>query len=474
MLRCVTLNNETLYASNCEESSTRKLSREKNLYCPNCQNVVMFKKGRVMKAHFAHQTSDCVVTVYEPETDSHINGKQILYDWLREKYPSAEVEFEVYIPQTKQIADVFVTHTEGEVAGLRWAFEFQHSPLSASDWEKRHNLYQMEGIQDFWILDKAKYMKFSTAKGIKDARLRKDLEKAIFNETGLCYFLDLETCELTIDFAFINSTERKVINRKQITTIYTYHKPSLHSSHIDKVRIRINKQFNHGALVFDEIESRMNDRLTWILQSLIRKQELQLEKELQEKALEKKKYAESKYEKEIADIIWRFMKDNRKAVTDDIRYLSENDFFQKNNEYIEKLLQNQQEFKLLKDSDELIKKLLIKITLESDLYKIPFLSEQKSYSLEEYLIIKNQEKVSLVEFVYENYKEILEKIASMNPQYINKELGTINSSLTSWANNPTAIDYAIEYRWLKTRDEINEVIEQIKEKIINHNPFADW
>lgn len=427
-----------------------------------------------MKAHFAHHASDCVVTNYEPETDSHIKGKQILYDWLSKKYPSAKVEFEVYIQQTKQIADVFVTHTEEEMAGLMWAFEFQHSPLSSTDWEKRHTLYQSEGIQDFWILDKAKYMKFSTAQGITDARLRKDLEKTIFNETGLCYFLDLETFELTIDFAFTSSTERRMINRMEVKTEYIYHSPIIHSSHLDNIRIRTNEKFKHSVLIYDEIESKMNDRLTWILQSLIKKQELQLKKELNERAREKKQYAESKYEKEKADIIWRFMKDNREALTDDIRYLSENDFFQKNNQLIEKLLQNLQGFKLLKDSDELIKKLLIKITFESDLYKIPFLSEQKSYSLEEYLIIKNQEKVSLVEYVYETYKEVLEKIASMNPRYINEELGKINSSLTSWANNPTAIDYAIQYHRLKTKDEINEGIEQIKEKIINHNPFADW
>lgn len=45
-------------------------------------------------------------------------------------------------------------------------------------------------------------MKFSSAKGATDARLRKDLEKTIYDETGLCYFLDLDTSDLTIDFDF--------------------------------------------------------------------------------------------------------------------------------------------------------------------------------------------------------------------------------------------------------------------------------
>ncbi|XKE55707.1 hypothetical protein LG321_19985 [Sutcliffiella horikoshii] len=145
----------------------------------------MYKKGKVMRAHFAHNKSECVVTYHEPETDSHINGKEILYNWIKNKFPDADVQYEVYIPETKQIADVFVKHSVQGMEGVRWAFEFQHSPLSSVDWEKRHELYESEGIQDFWILDKAKYMKFSTAQGIKDARLRRELEKTIFDKTGL-------------------------------------------------------------------------------------------------------------------------------------------------------------------------------------------------------------------------------------------------------------------------------------------------
>ena len=133
MLRCITKDKETLIASNCEESATRKLSREKNLYCPNCQKTVTFKLGKVKRAHFAHNISECVVTYYEPETESHIKGKEILFNWLRMKYPTAEVQYEVYIPETKQIADVFIKHNDGAFKGLRWAFEFQHSSLTSTD-----------------------------------------------------------------------------------------------------------------------------------------------------------------------------------------------------------------------------------------------------------------------------------------------------------------------------------------------------
>ena len=121
---------------------------------------------------------------------------------LKKKFPKAKVELEVYIPETKQIADILVSHTSGRAEGSVWAFEFQHSPLSDGDWEERHNLYQSANIHDFWILDADKFLKYSKAKDIEHARLRHEPVNAIFENTGFCYFLKLDTREITIDFKF--------------------------------------------------------------------------------------------------------------------------------------------------------------------------------------------------------------------------------------------------------------------------------
>ncbi len=51
-----------------------------------------------------------------------------MYNWLKGKFPNPFVEFEVYIPTTRQIADIYVEHQDGEYEGMKWAFEFQHSP----------------------------------------------------------------------------------------------------------------------------------------------------------------------------------------------------------------------------------------------------------------------------------------------------------------------------------------------------------
>ncbi|WP_260288464.1 competence protein CoiA [Peribacillus aracenensis] len=472
MIRCITSEKETLIASNCEVDSTKKLSKEKKLQCPNCQSTVIFKPGNVYRSHFAHFNSECVVTNYEPETPSHHKGKKILIEWIRKNYPDAEVEYEVYIPETKQIADVFVIHTGEGMEGIRWAFEFQHSPLSPTDWEGRHELYQSEGIQDFWILDKAKYMKFSKAQGITDARLRNELEKAIYNETGLCYFLDLETSELTIDFDFITSYETRNVRGIDRRTEYTYHSPIQHSIHLDQVRIRMNEEFKNGVLIYPGIESRMEPRLSYIIRKLRREKERQEELELQEKALEKKTFAEMEYGKEKTDVIWKFMKTNKEAFTEDVRFLQPQTFFEKYHELIERLLLDIHELNIIKASEDFTKKILASLIFESELYELTLLNEQGILSLEEYVMAIHQETVSLVTYVYETYKEELEKLASMHPKHIERELGKINYSLTVWESNPTAVDYALKYRRLETVGEADECMKQIRDKIINYNPFA--
>ncbi|ULM96437.1 competence protein CoiA-like protein [Peribacillus frigoritolerans] len=473
MIRCITSEKETLIASNCEVDRTKKLSKEKQLYCPNCQSTVIFKPGNIYRSHFAHFNSECVVTNYEPETTSHIKGKQILFEWLSKNYPDAVVQYEVYIPETKQIADVFVIHSGEGMEGVRWAFEFQHSPLSSKDWENRHELYQSVGIQDFWILDKAKYMRFSKAQGITDARNRKDLETAIYNESGLCYFLDLSTSELTIDFEFTTSYETRNVRGINRRNPYTYHSPIIHSFSLDQAMIRMNEEFMHGAFVFPELISRMEPRLSFIIRKLMRKKEEQEALELKEKAVEKKKFAEKEYGQEKTDVIWQFMKTNKEALTEDVRYLQPQTFFEKYHELIERLLLDIQELNIIKDSEDFTKKILASLIYESELYDLTLLNEQGALSLEEYVMAINQETVSLVTYVYETYKEELEKLASMHPKHIERELGKINYSLTPWESNPTAVDYALKYRRLETMEEADEYMKQIKDKIINYDPFAD-
>ncbi|MGA5691488.1 competence protein CoiA [Cytobacillus pseudoceanisediminis] len=492
MLRCITVDKETIIATQRDKERIEKLNSEKKLLCPNCNNRVVFKPGKVKTSHFAHYQSDCVVTNYEPETESHLKGKQILYEWLMKNYPSADIEYEQYILETNQIADIFVEHTEGELEGVRWAFEFQHSPLSSTDWEARHELYKSAGIQDFWILDKAKFMKFSTAKGISNARKRNDLEKAIFSKTGLCYFLDLKSSELTIDFSFVTSPHTTTVNGVKRTKEYTYHSPIHHSAHLNQVRVRINEEFMHGVLVFSKIEDQMENRLSTILSWLKKEQARKSKQELHKKAKEKILFARSKFGDEKAEIIRQFMKDNIDGLTDElrptsvdenkekftnhVRLFSNEDFFTKYEPTFSKLCLNIKEFKKIEASNDLIHKLLNELTSESTLYSLSFVMEQGSQSLEEYLKTIHEEKIDIVSYIYHTYKKDLEKLASMNFKLIKRKLDKIRPYILIWGSAPTAIDYAISYRSLKTREAADEYMNQVKEQVIYWHPDSgiDW
>lgn len=489
LLRCITVDKETLIATNCDKENTKRLSKEKQLLCPNCQSTVIFKPGKIKRPHFAHYESDCVVTNYEPETASHLQGKQVLYEWLKKKFPAADVEYEVYIPETNQIADIFVEHTDEGMEGLRWAFEFQHSPLSSVDWETRHNLYKLAGIQDLWVLDKAKYMKFSKARDITDARIRNELERKIFNESGLCYFLDLETSELTIDFNFTTSWHTTIVNGVRRRNEYTYHSPIHHTTHMDKVQVRMNDEFKHGVLIYPEIEKQMEEKLSWVLAKLRGERSRKAKQELQERAKEKKIFAKRKYGEEKTELIWRFMElnieelsdyeldlseeENIKELTNDVRQLTEEDFFIKYEALFEKLQRNLEELKTFKDSKDLVKMLIEDVTYETQIFSMTFLSDQGNRSLEDYLKEIHTEKIDVVTYVYRTYRNDLEKLASMNFRAIKRDLDKIRPIITPWERKPTTIDFAIGYKRLESREAADAHIKQVKEKIIDFNPFAD-
>lgn len=473
LLRCITADEKALIATNSEKEVLKSLSKEKQLFCPNCKSTVIFKSGRVMRPHFAHHDSDCVITNYEPETASHLKGKQILYEWLKNKFPTADIEYEVYIPETNQIADIFVEHEEGEFEGLRWAFEFQHSSLKSAEWATRHELYKSAGIQDFWVLDKAKHMKFSKAQDVTDARLRNELEKEIYKNTGLCYFLDLETSELTIDFNFTTSSHTTVVRGVERRNEYTYHSPIKHSTNIDKVRVRMNDEFRYCVLTYSEIEIHMEERLSWILSMLRKERAKKEEEELQKKAKEMKLFAIREYGEKQAEIIWDFMKQNKEKLTGDIMDLSLEDFFAKYKPLVDKLRQDIKEYRLLEKSDDLVDKLIKDLTYSRDFYSLTFLTKQGSSSLGDYLRTVYKEKIDLVTYVYSTYKKDLEKLANMSFEAIKYKLEKIKPSIVPRISDPTptAIDFVIRYKNLETREAADELMKKVKEQIIYYNPF---
>jgi hypothetical protein len=127
----------------------RQLSKDRQLFCPNCRGIVHIRGGAEKRTqlHFAHQKGECAWST-EAESVRHARGKLVLAQWLRDQFPYATVSLEERLPEPNRIADIFVLHADKR----RWAVEFQCAPLDIAEWTIRHTAYRQAGILDIWII----------------------------------------------------------------------------------------------------------------------------------------------------------------------------------------------------------------------------------------------------------------------------------------------------------------------------------
>ncbi|POR28467.1 hypothetical protein [Paenibacillus polymyxa] len=148
---------------------------------------------------------------------------------------------------------------------------FSIAPLTIAQWEERHNLFESVSIQDFWIFDKSKFMKFSSVRDYTDARKRVDFDEYIYKKIGLVYFLDVEEANLTIEFNYSLTSRTTNVNGHDRKQYFTYHNPEDISVQISNVRVRKCKTYDYCVLVSDSLEPFMEDRLRYILNLLLQK-----------------------------------------------------------------------------------------------------------------------------------------------------------------------------------------------------------
>ena len=152
MLSCI-IGNKSINSFDYEESKLREWSNKQILRCPECDERVIYCKGDYKIPYFKHEVaSDCVGNkYYEPMTEEHVNGIKTLYERLKNMEGIENLEVEKYIKNTKQRPDIYF-----EYKGERYCIEYQCSPIS-TQYNKRHELYELEGIKDIWILGTEKY-----------------------------------------------------------------------------------------------------------------------------------------------------------------------------------------------------------------------------------------------------------------------------------------------------------------------------
>lgn len=124
------------------EKSTPQLKKMGPFYCPSCHEEVDLKISST-KRRFIHR-NPCK-KMAEGESLEHLNGKHLLYHWLRTK--GFQVELEKYLPKIRQRPDLFCKWRRNYVA-----IEFQCSVISPEEIRKRSRFYAEMKIDFLWVL----------------------------------------------------------------------------------------------------------------------------------------------------------------------------------------------------------------------------------------------------------------------------------------------------------------------------------
>lgn len=116
--------------------------------CPECGQILLYRNGPCVTAHFAHKTQ-CLPIGHEPETFAHKRGKQLVERWLFKQFPSNLTRSEWVMKETGQRADVMTMFPDGS----RLCVEIQCSSISEESLQKRMAAYRADGIAQLWLLD---------------------------------------------------------------------------------------------------------------------------------------------------------------------------------------------------------------------------------------------------------------------------------------------------------------------------------
>ncbi|MFB4165711.1 competence protein CoiA [Alteribacillus sp. JSM 102045] len=113
-------------------------------FCPACSERVVLKKGTIRRWHFAHQNKTNCFSQSEPETEEHLHGKSVLYEWLTTKGFSPILE--AFLPSINRKADLLFTWKT-----QTFALEFQCSSISTEEALQRSSDYLSIEVMPIWI-----------------------------------------------------------------------------------------------------------------------------------------------------------------------------------------------------------------------------------------------------------------------------------------------------------------------------------
>lgn len=164
-------NEQFVLNSSIPKTTLKQLRQTTKFYCPQCKQQLQFKIGQFKIPHFAHNfKSQCDQYFSEGETERHLFGKEQLYQFFKSK--QLDVQLEPYLQNLHQRPDLIVNED-----GLRFAIEFQCSPIAIERLEGRNRGYKSELIKPIWIPAIPTNNEFQN--GIKKISLAKQLQQFI-------------------------------------------------------------------------------------------------------------------------------------------------------------------------------------------------------------------------------------------------------------------------------------------------------
>lgn len=124
-----------------------------NWFCPNCHRPVSLKYSHKGKAFFSHKgpchSQPFGEDRFRKESESHLSAKEILAETLTKA--GYEVSIEYYFEVIQQTADLFIYDSHMEQT--TYIIEFQRSPISGKELQKRHKSYLTVVSHCLWLMD---------------------------------------------------------------------------------------------------------------------------------------------------------------------------------------------------------------------------------------------------------------------------------------------------------------------------------
>lgn len=122
----------------------RQFRQQLQFFCPQCQQPVQLKIGKLNIPHFAHITKNCHHRFAEGESELHLQGKIQLFEWLQAR--GHRVKLEPFLRTLSQRPDLLMQGEHQQIA-----IEYQCSAITKENWQRRTAGYEKHNIQALWL-----------------------------------------------------------------------------------------------------------------------------------------------------------------------------------------------------------------------------------------------------------------------------------------------------------------------------------